>query len=403
MMPSFPVGFLLLLDVIALSLLAVALPPFAQPRRKGAVVGVAALVPLAALVTFVIAKGFHAVGVGRVAGATAWLSMTLVFLAGLFGLVGRALATLAALVKPGAKQEKPADPSRRRFLRAVPQGATALGAAVAAGGIATGQRAPQLRRVELFYPDLDPALEGFTILQFSDLHLGVSLGLDDLDAALLQAAAEKPDLVVITGDVVDDRPLFDRAIPKIAALAPPAGVFACLGNHEYLRRIGLDPAQWKRLGVTLLRDEATTIACGKGGRATLGIAGVDDPMELRSEPVQRGIAASLRRISKPTSTFALLLSHRPEAFLVEGMRDYDLVLSGHTHGGQWGLFGRSLLDAVTGRAIHWGSYAKSVLVPGTTDGRTKRVQLFTTSGFGDWFPFRVACPRELPLLILRRG
>jgi predicted MPP superfamily phosphohydrolase len=44
-----------------------------------------------------------------------------------------------------------------------------------------------------------------------------------------------------------------------------------------------------------------------------------------------------------------------------------------------------------------------VLVPGTTDGRTKRVQLFTTSGFGDWFPFRVACPRELPLLILRRG
>ena len=105
MMPSFPVGFLLLLDVIALSLLAVALPPFSQPRAKTAVVAVAAIVPLAALVTFVIAKGFHAVGVGRVAGATAWLSMTLVFLAGLLaaGLV------LAALV-PSAFPKEPLRP-----------------------------------------------------------------------------------------------------------------------------------------------------------------------------------------------------------------------------------------------------------------------------------------------------
>jgi predicted MPP superfamily phosphohydrolase len=96
--------------------------------------------------------------------------------------------------------------------------------------------------------------------------------------------------------------------------------------------------------------------------------------------------------SPPDADFRLLLCHRPEGFGPASERGFDLTLSGHTHGAQLGLFGRSLLQRLRPEVGWWGAYARP--------GKTRPSRLYTTSGFGHWFPFRFGCPTEMPLLVL---
>jgi hypothetical protein len=166
-----------------------------------------------------------------------------------------------------------------------------------------------------------------------------------------------------------------------------------------LRRVPRSEAYWRQAGVELLFGRNVSLFA-RGVRISL--SGVDDPMELRPAKVIERLSEMIEQVADTLdadSTFRILLSHRPEAFLTKGMARFDLVLSGHTHGGQMAAFGRSFLDLVTGRDIHWGRYTKTLL----RDGVARQAALYTTSGFGDWFAFRLACPRELPLIILRRA
>lgn len=95
----------------------------------------------------------------------------------------------------------------------------------------------------------------------------------------------------------------------------------------------------------------------------------------------------------PDADFRLLLCHRPEGHGPAADAGYDLTLSGHTHGGQVGLLGRSIFETLRPGIGWWGSYVKK-----KKDGRPSR--LYTTSGFGHWFPFRFGCPTEMPIVVL---
>jgi predicted MPP superfamily phosphohydrolase len=101
--------------------------------------------------------------------------------------------------------------------------------------------------------------------------------------------------------------------------------------------------------------------------------------------------------------FRLLLSHRPEGFAPAAEHGFDLTLSGHTHGGQLGLLGRSVFDLLRPGTGWWGTYERQRPL---TSGARRSVlaaspsRLYTTSGFGHWFPFRVGCPTELPIIVL---
>jgi predicted MPP superfamily phosphohydrolase len=86
-----------------------------------------------------------------------------------------------------------------------------------------------------------------------------------------------------------------------------------------------------------------------------------------------------------------MLSHRPAAFDAAAENGVDLTLAGHTHGAQVGLFGRSLLEPLWPEARLWGHYRQGVS------------QLYTSSGVGHWFPFRLGCPSEAPVIELRRS
>src|SRR6185295_20296414 len=91
--------------------------------------------------------------------------------------------------------------------------------------------------------------------------------------------------------------------------------------------------------------------------------------------------------------FRLLMCHRPNGFPAAADAGFHLTLSGHTHGAQIGIGGKSALEVLGGggERYPWGSYER--------DGK----RLYTTSGFGHWFPFRLGCPTEAPLIVLARG
>ena len=296
--------------------------------------------------------------------------------------------------------------SRRGLIRAGAASLPALAAATGASGFATAQARPRMPVVRMRYEGLHPDLEGFRILHLSDLHLGACLGLDDLAKGLEAAlAAQRPDLIVLTGDLADDASLIPGALELVARAAARHGALASLGNHEYLHDIAVTRPHYDASKIPLLVSSGRTLQVG---RARLFVGGADDPVHIGGD-----IAAMLTpsieraaRLAPNQADFRLLLCHRPEGLGPAAANGFDLTLSGHTHGGQLGLFGRSLFEHLRPGTSWWGTYESAR--PDTAAARRSALarspsRLYTTSGFGHWFPFRLGCPTEMPLIVLEGG
>jgi hypothetical protein len=221
--------------------------------------------------------------------------------------------------------------TRRRLLKAA--GLTVgAGLAGAAYALRVEPSWTQTVHVRLPVPRLPGAWEGARIVHVSDLHC-VPTPLEHLARAMDTVAALKADLVVATGDFITNRlpetreavaGLFDR-------LAPPLGVFACLGNHDYgLARpapratdLGV-AAALSAHGVRVLLNEAVPLV--RGGQ-TLWLAGVEDYWCGRMDP-----AAAMSRV--PARSPAIMLCHNPDAADACAAAGAGAILAGHTHGGQ---------------------------------------------------------------------
>ena len=149
-------------------------------------------------------------------------------------------------------------------------------------------------------------------------------------------AAQKPDLVVLSGDIVDDEPRMpeERALATVEALAEQWPVYYVTGNHEFWSgRVDEIKAELRQCGAVILEGETALVtAAGQ----TIQICGIDDPSV--------GASAWQRQLEDVTSAleadvFSVLLSHRPERVEDYTGRGFDLVLAGHAHGGQWRLPG----------------------------------------------------------------
>jgi uncharacterized protein len=288
--------------------------------------------------------------------------------------------------------------TRRSLLRLSAASLPALAAAGGASGFAQARRSPRIRVVPMRYPDLHPDLDGFRILQLSDLHLGVCAGLQDLDRALRRVRAElRPDLIVLTGDLADDASLIPGALRLVASAGARYGALASLGNHEYLHDIAVTRPMYEASPVPLLVGSGRTLRIGG---ATLFVGGADDPVHMGGDIpwFLRPSIEAAATMAPSAADFRLLLCHRPEGFGPATDSGFDLTLAGHTHGGQIGALGRSLLESVRPGVGWWGSYRRRR--PADHEGRQSH--LYTTSGFGHWFPFRVGCPTEMPLIVLER-
>lgn len=188
-----------------------------------------------------------------------------------------------------------------------------------------------VRTITISSDRLPKAFSGLRIAHISDLH-NASFGEDN--AALLQMLAEnKPDLIAITGDLIDSRRTdIDIALNFAEEASQIAPVYYVTGNHE--SRISQYPklkTGLEALGVTVLED--TCVLLAREGQ-TIRFAGLNDPAFGPSGDPAAGVSEKLETMLTDDSVYTILLSHRPELFDTYAAHGIDLTLSGHAHGGQ---------------------------------------------------------------------
>jgi uncharacterized protein len=283
-------------------------------------------------------------------------------------------------------EEEPVHAGRRRLLTTTAAVFPVLAVSAGAKGLVNGYLPPNFPVIPLRYPNLPPGLEGLRILHISDVHVGFFIGLENLEDMAERAAAMKPDLVLITGDFSDEVATYLDALRIAAQIPSTYGSYASIGNHEYFRGIREILRAYDKGPIPLLFNSGTGIDVGQ---SRLHIAGIDDPKSMRRMPehfFERSIDASL--LNSSDDAFTVLMTHRPMAFDAATLRGVDLTLAGHTHGGQIGFNGRSLLYAINPEKYMWGLYEKG------------DAKLYVSAGAGHWFPYRIGCPAEIPLYVL---
>ncbi len=286
--------------------------------------------------------------------------------------------------EPALQREK-----RRVFLKAAAAALPAMTLGLGVAGISGAFHNVRVYRREIRVDNLHPDLDGLRLLHLSDIHLGRYIDLGHVRQTLDDAAQHKPDLVLVTGDVADELDQLAPALRMIDALQPRLGIFVSVGNHEYFRGLQRFVSICRQSPATLLMDSSRLL---ETGGARLCIAGIDDPVRLSGSGPQ--FFKERIDIILPThqvADYTILMSHRPYAFDYAASQGIGLTLAGHTHGGQLGLGGRSLVETVGGIPYIWGHYTRG------------RSHLYTTAGMGHWFPFRLGCPQEAPVIELRRA
>jgi predicted MPP superfamily phosphohydrolase len=235
------------------------------------------------------------------------------------------------VVRRARGHEGPIDPARRRTLEQV-----LGGAAVAAGGATALAGAAEalhlvVERIRVPLARLPEAMSGTRIVQISDVHLGLAVGPEYWTRVLAEVNALAPDLVAITGDLVDASVAALR--PQVAllrGLVARHGVFFVTGNHEYYVGAGPWVEELTRLGVRVLRNERVSIG---EGEASFDLAGVED---WGSAHHGLGPGHDLPRAlaDRDGRRELILLAHQPTSLHEAVQHGVGLQLSGHTHGGQ---------------------------------------------------------------------
>lgn len=242
----------------------------------------------------------------------------------------------------------------------------------------------RVREMTVFLKDLPQALDGMRIAHVTDTHVGKFTRGKALDEIVAATNRLEADLVLFTGDLIDntirDLPV---AVKMLQRLRPGSGLFMVEGNHDLFD----DPAEFVRGvragGVALLRNEMATVRVRGVPVQILGIV-----WNHREEKMARDVAA-VAALRDPDA-FPILLAHHPHAFDRAAELGIPLTLAGHTHGGQLML----TPDIGAGPAMfrYWsGLYQRN--------GRA----LVVGNGTGNWFPLRLNAPAEIIHLTLRKS
>ncbi len=262
--------------------------------------------------------------------------------------------------------------------------AYALGTLLSAWAIWVERRWVRVRRMDVEIADLPAEFEGYRIAQLSDLHVG---SFDPKKRALEWAALSNSldaDLATVTGDLVTSGSAFYADVADaIAALRAKDGVFVSMGNHDQSNNDELSRLVAAR-GPTVLRNDSRII---RRGSASLVVAGLDGRIASKTDA-----ARVVRELA--TGAPLLLLSHYPWTFEAAASAGADLVLTGHTHGGQLGVpfFGQRFNLARLTRQLSRGLY------------HSGKTAMYVNAGLGTTGPpMRLAVPPEIALITLRKA
>ena len=324
---------------------------------------------------------------GRVTEGLVWLAMTWL------GLLLFLTLTLAAsdllrglwLMVEGRLGGAPVSAERRRVLARLVAGIAALASGVlGAWSARSALGRVQVRRLEVTLSRLPRALSGTRIVQLSDVHVGPTIHRDFIEAIVAECNALAPDLLVITGDLVDGSvEELRKHVAPLARLRAKYGVFFVTGNHEYYSGAEQWCAELERLGVRVLRNERVSV--GVEGES-FDLAGVDDHS---AKGFGGGHGEDLPKAlrGRDPARELILLAHQPKTILEARNYGVGLQLSGHTHGGQiwpWTYLVRLQQPAVAGLSRFGDSL------------------VYVSRGTGYWGPpMRLAAPSEIAELTLR--
>ena len=250
-------------------------------------------------------------------------------------------------------------------------------------GLRQARRTARVVRVDVPVADLHPDLQGFTIAQISDIHVGSTIRQNYVRSIVERVNGLNPDLIAVTGDLVDGSvALLKTEVAPLAELKARHGTFFVPGNHDYYSGALSWIEHVRVLGMRALINEHEVVSVSQ---AKLIVGGVTDPVaqkfvpEHKSDP-HRALAGA------PAADCRLLLAHQPQSVFAAHEAGFDLQISGHTHGGQFfpaTIFVHFVQPYVAGLKRH------------------KTMWIYVNRGTGYWGPpLRLNAPSEITLLTL---
>jgi predicted MPP superfamily phosphohydrolase len=276
------------------------------------------------------------------------------------------------------KQDK-IDQGRRRFMFI---GTLSLGSV--AVGHYKAQSLPDINHVVIKIKNLPKEFSGFKIAQISDLHVGPIIGKQYVDRVVEITNALSPDMIVLTGDMIDGPvELIKNDILSLGQLKAAQGVYLITGNHEYYWDVEAWLSVFRKMGIRILLNEHVIISKNTSNIILAGVTDYEASHHLDSH--QSDPFKSVQ--NSPDGLIKILLAHQPKSYWAANEAQFDLQISGHTHGGQffpWNIF-VSLIQP----------YYRGL-------NRYKKLQIYTSTGTGYWGPpLRLAVPNEIALIELQ--
>ncbi|WP_163862903.1 metallophosphoesterase [Myxococcus eversor] len=280
----------------------------------------------------------------------------------------------------GSAREAPeVNVERRRFLaRATAGGALLASGSLTSYGMWSAFHPPVVNEVAVRLPGLPKAMDGFSIVHLSDIHVGPVIQRKFMDELVARCNALRPDLVAITGDLVDGKVAsLGPSVAALRELRSGHGTYFVTGNHEYY----WDHAAWagalEGMGVQVLRNRHVRI--GDAG-ASFDLVGVDD-WSAGHTGAKQGYDLTAAVAGREPERAAVLLAHQPSNWRVAARAGMGLQLSGHTHGGQFFPFTLAVSAIWEHDAGHFEEGGK---------------HLYVSRGTGFWGPpLRVGAPPEI--------
>lgn len=281
------------------------------------------------------------------------------------------------------------DSSRRTFMRRGMYGLSAVSFGGTAYGMFLEKNECDITSAEFVLPNLPGALDGFTIALASDIHSSIFMSKPEMDNYARLVNSMNADLIVVPGDFVTSD--YHEVYPFVEAfhvLRAPLGVYGVLGNHDFYAGADKVAKEVDSCGIKMLRNDKVMIE--KNG-ARFYLAGVDDVGFSNRAPIKLDEAIGQTALQIPK----ILLCHRPYYLEEAADRNIDLVLSGHTHGGQivLGKFGDVVIapSSLVSKYV-WGKY------------RERNTHMYVSRGIGTvGLPVRINCPPEITKITLKRA
>ena len=286
--------------------------------------------------------------------------------------------------------DTPADQNRRGFLAAVIPMAAVGGSALASSiGVAQARMTPKVRETVVPVAGLHPDLDGLTIAQISDLHVGQTINREFVEQVVDATLGTRPDLIALTGDFVDGFvPVLKEWTAPLARLQAPLGVVYSPGNHECYWGLEEWLSEFRGLGANVLHNQHAVISRGSARLLVTGLADHQAPrMGMPGPDIMKALEGA------PAHDFHLLLTHQPKGYQeADRARDHHpvhLQLSGHTHAGQF--YPVAFFHPFIHR--YWRGLNR----------HEERTWVYVHSGTGYWGPpNRFGVPSEIALLRLKR-